>query len=114
MLTSGCGPVLVQKARPSLWDLEAQLKALTVPTLVVNGDEDEYCLEPGLFLIRHITTAGLWIMPRTGHTLNLEEPGMFNAGIAEFFAQVEAGRWGVRATAGGSASAMLPEAGPRS
>jgi pimeloyl-ACP methyl ester carboxylesterase len=84
------------KTRPSLYDLEDQLRALTVPTLVVTGDEDEPCLEPDLYLKRTIPTAGLWVMPRTGHTINIEEPGLFNAGVADFHATVEAGAWGPR------------------
>jgi hypothetical protein len=32
-------------------------------------------------------------LPKTGHTLNLEEPAAFNVLLAEFIAQVEAGRW---------------------
>ena len=32
-------------------------------------------------------------MPKTGHTLNLEEPDAFNALLAGFLAQVEAGSW---------------------
>jgi hypothetical protein len=35
----------------------------------------------------------LSVFPKTGHTLNLEEPAAFNALLAEFIAQVEAGRW---------------------
>jgi hypothetical protein len=31
--------------------------------------------------------------PKTGHTLNLEEPELFNRFLAEFIATVEAGRW---------------------
>jgi hypothetical protein len=42
---------------------------------------------------RHIASAGLVVMPCTGHTLNLEEPAAFNAHLAEFFAAVELGRW---------------------
>src|SRR6185312_5027856 len=38
----------VQAARPSLYDLTGELRALTVPTLVIAGDEDEGCLEPSL------------------------------------------------------------------
>ena len=83
----------VQKMRPSLWDLEDQLVSMTVPTLIVNGDEDDWCLEPGVFLKRTIPSSGLWVLPKTGHTINLEEPARFNAGLAEFFAMVEAGRW---------------------
>lgn len=84
------------RTRPSLYDLEDRLAALTVPTLVVNGDEDEPCLDPGLFLKRTIPSAGLWVLPRTGHTINLEEPDLFNRGVADFHAAVEAGAWGLR------------------
>jgi hypothetical protein len=38
--------------------------------------------------------AGLVILPMTGHTANIEEPGLFNLHIAEFLATVENGRWG--------------------
>ncbi len=33
--------------RPSLWDLVERHATLTVPTLIVTGDEDDPCLEPG-------------------------------------------------------------------
>ena len=96
----------VQKQRPSLYDLEDELKAMKVPTLIVNGDEDDWCLEPGLYLKRTIPAAGLWIVPKTGHTVNLEEPALFNAQLAEFFAMVEVGRWRERVGSSG-ASALL-------
>lgn len=83
----------VQAMRPSLWDLEDGLKRMSVPTLVIVGDEDDHCLQPGLFLKRTIPACGLSVFPKTGHTLNLEEPAMFNAVLAEFIAQVEAGAW---------------------
>lgn len=83
----------VQKRRPSLWELEEGLSAMRVPALVINGDEDDWCLEPGVFMKRTIPKAGLWVIPKTGHTINLEEPAVFNAGLAEFFAMVEAGEW---------------------
>ena len=86
----------VQARRPSFWDLEAELRAMTVPTLVVVGDEDDHCLQPGIFLKQTIPACGLSVFPKTGHTLNLEEPAAFNALLAEFFAQVEAGAWGPR------------------
>ena len=96
----------VQKMRPSLWDLEDGLAAMAVPTLIVNGDEDDWCLDPGVFLKRTIPRAGLWVIPKTGHTINLEEPDLFNTGVAEFFAMVEAGRWAEKRFAPG-ASALL-------
>jgi pimeloyl-ACP methyl ester carboxylesterase len=86
----------VQARRPSFWDLEASLKQMMVPTLVVVGDEDDHCLQPGLFLKKTIPACGLAILPKTGHTLNLEEPAAFNALLAEFLAQAEAGQWKVR------------------
>lgn len=83
----------VQARRPSFYDLEDELKRMAVPTLIVVGDEDDHCLQPGLFLKRTIPASGLSVFPKTGHTLNLEEPAAFNALLAEFIAQVEAGRW---------------------
>jgi pimeloyl-ACP methyl ester carboxylesterase len=74
---------------------------MDVPTLVIVGDEDDPCLEPALFLKRTIPRAGILALPQTGHACNLEEPQMFNQGVAEFLAQVEAGRWGPRPTGSG-------------
>ncbi|MFD2239296.1 alpha/beta fold hydrolase [Aureimonas populi] len=86
----------VQARRPSFWDMEERLKAMTLPTLVIVGDEDDHCLQPGIFLKRTIPACGLAVLPKTGHTLNLEEPAAFNALLAEFIAQAQAGAWGPR------------------
>lgn len=86
----------VQRERPSLYDLEAQLSQLNVPTLIINGDEDWPCLAPGIFMKRVIPSAGLLVVPNTGHTINLEEPALFNQAVADFLAQVDAGRWPMR------------------
>ena len=83
----------VQARRPSFYDLEDGLKKMMVPTLVIVGDEDDHCLQPGIFLKKTIPACGLSVFPKTGHTLNLEEPAAFNALLAEFIAQVEAGHW---------------------
>ena len=72
------------------------LAALTVPTLLITGDEDEPCLDANLYLKRTIPTAGLVVIPKSGHTINLEEPDAFNRACASFFAQVENGRWPAR------------------
>jgi pimeloyl-ACP methyl ester carboxylesterase len=86
----------VQMKRPSLYDLEAEFKAMKPPVLVMVGDEDDHCLQPGIFLKKTIPACGLVVFPKSGHTLNLEEPALFNDLLAEFLAQVEAGRWQVR------------------
>lgn len=83
----------VQAGRPSLYDLEDPLKRMTVPTLVVVGDEDDHCLQPGVYLKRVVPKSGLLVLPKTGHTLNLEEPDLFNRSVSEFLATVEEGRW---------------------
>lgn len=88
----------VQKDRPNLYDLEDDLKALTVPTLIMDGDEDEPCLAPGIFLKRAIPSAALCVLPRTGHTVNQEEPALFNQLIEDFFNTVRLSRWRVRDT----------------
>ncbi|MBK5957347.1 alpha/beta hydrolase [Rhodoplanes elegans] len=83
----------VQAQRPSLYDLEDRLRVMPVPSLVISGDEDDHCLQPALYMKRVIPACGLLILPKTGHTINLEEPATFNAALAEFFAMVEAGQW---------------------
>jgi pimeloyl-ACP methyl ester carboxylesterase len=98
----------VQMRRPSVFELETRLRRLEVPTLIVTGDEDEPCLEPALFLKRMIPTAGLWMVPKTGHTVNLEEPEAFNRAVQDFLSAVEAGRWPARNPASQSRSAILP------
>lgn len=83
----------VQKQRPSLYDLADRMKQITVPALILAGDEDDPCIEASILMKRMIHTAGLAIFPRTGHALNLEEPALFNSTLENFFHQVEAGRW---------------------
>jgi pimeloyl-ACP methyl ester carboxylesterase len=83
----------VQRERPSLYDLTEEMKRLTVPTLILTGDEDWPCLTPGIFMKRHIPSASLAVMPSSGHTISLEEPDEFNRIVGTFIAQVDSGRW---------------------
>ncbi len=83
----------VQKRRPSLFDLVEQMKRMTVPALIITGDEDWPCLEPGLLMKRMIPTAALVVMPNAGHTINLEDPAAFNQHIADFIGTVDVGAW---------------------
>jgi pimeloyl-ACP methyl ester carboxylesterase len=83
----------LQLKRPTLWEMEAALKKFSVPLLIIVGDEDEPCLDGSVFLKRIAPTAGLLVMPRTGHNVPTEEPAAFNAALAELFASSEAGRW---------------------
>jgi pimeloyl-ACP methyl ester carboxylesterase len=83
----------VQARRPSIYSLERGLAKLRVPLHVVSGDEDNNCLDPGVFMKRVCPSAWLTVVPNTGHAVNLEEPDLFNRITAEFLAQVDAGRW---------------------
>ena len=83
----------VQAARPSLYTLRDELAAITRPVLILVGDEDEGCLEPALMLKRTIPSSGLAVLPQTGHTANLEEPGLFNAAVDRFLALAGRGAW---------------------
>ena len=86
----------VQNKRPNLYTLEEEIRGITCPTLIINGDEDDMCLEVGLYLKRTIKTAGLLIVPKTGHTINLEEPDLFNNHLFKFFTAVNSSSWGSR------------------
>jgi pimeloyl-ACP methyl ester carboxylesterase len=98
----------VQMTRPSVFDLGAQMEKLTVPTLIVTGDEDDPCLEPGVFMKRKIPTSGLVVIPKAGHTVNLEEPDAFNRAVLDFLTAVDAGKWPHRNPASQTGSAILP------
>jgi pimeloyl-ACP methyl ester carboxylesterase len=82
----------VQARRAPLYEYAATLRGLALPSLIVNGDEDEPCLLPGLFLKRQIPGARLLVLPDTGHTVNLEEPDAFNRAALDFLTLVDAGR----------------------
>jgi len=96
----------VQAARPSLYALTDELARVRTPVLVMAGDEDEGCLEPAMMLKRTIPTAGLAILPNTGHTANLEEPDVFNRVVDRFLAAVARGAWRPRDPRSVSASTM--------
>ncbi|MEP7328402.1 MAG: alpha/beta hydrolase [Betaproteobacteria bacterium] len=96
----------VQVRRPSIYDLEARLRTMIVPTLVMAGDEDDHCLQPGIFMKKTIPACGLVVLPKTGHTLNLEEPELFNRFVGDFIGLVDAGRWDVRDPRATSAQIM--------
>jgi pimeloyl-ACP methyl ester carboxylesterase len=84
---------MLQSKRPTLWDMEQDLKKFSVPLLIICGDEDDTCLEGSVFLKRTAPTAALLVIPRSGHTITSEEPAAVNAALAELFAAAESGRW---------------------
>ena len=95
-----------QRERPSLYDLVDQMKALTVPTLVLTGDEDWPCLTPSILMKQSIPSAALAVMPNCGHGINVEDPDEFNHLVGNFITHVDSGRWPMRDPRAISASIM--------
>lgn len=100
----------VQAARPSLYALRDDLAAIAAPVLIMAGDEDEDCLDTGLLLKRTIRSSGLVVLPRTGHVVNLEDPGLFNAAVDRFLTLAERGAWRQRDPRSGSSRSLQPDA----
>jgi pimeloyl-ACP methyl ester carboxylesterase len=95
----------VQRRRPTVYSYKEQLNNLQVPTLILIGDEDEPCVDPGVFMKREIPSSGLVVIPQSGHTINLEEPELFNQAVLDFIVAVERDRW---ATRGAVTTSLLP------
>jgi hypothetical protein len=50
------------------------------------------------------------MLPKTGHTINLEEPAAFNAAVENFLHAVERDRWGKSPTLAGTTYTLVPRA----
>jgi len=85
-----------QAGRPSIYTLTEAIRKVPTPALIICGDEDDPCVEPSLFLKKHLHASGLTFFPKSGHVLNLEEPALFNEMVERFITLAEAGRWGPR------------------
>jgi pimeloyl-ACP methyl ester carboxylesterase len=83
----------VQMVRPAFPDILDDLKAITVPVLLMAGDDDVPAIEGTLYLKRAIPTAGLFMLPRSGHMLNLEETEAFNLTLRRFLKFASDGTW---------------------
>lgn len=79
-----------QLKRKTIYELEEGLRQISAPALIVTGDDDAACIDPALFMKRVMQDARLWIVPRTTHTVNLEEPDLFNRVVGDFIAEVDA------------------------
>ena len=84
--------VLIRRA--SVFELAEGIRRLSVPILVMCGDQDAPAFEPSRFIRDTAPHAGLAVVPMCGHTLNSEEPELFNRIASSFLAAVDAGRWG--------------------
>jgi pimeloyl-ACP methyl ester carboxylesterase len=78
--------------RKPIYALEAGLRALRVPTLVVYGERDEACVDSSRFLVSTIPGARLWMVPQASHFVNLDEPALFNETVLSFLQEHRADR----------------------
>ena len=78
----------IQMTRPSVYELGDRMEKCQVPVLIMTGDEDEPCLEPNIFMKRKLPYSGLVVLPKSGHTINIEEPELFNRAVLDFLASV--------------------------
>ena len=83
----------VQAKRPPIYALERGLRGYRPPLLVLCGDEDDGSIAPALFIKRVCRNARLWMCPAAGHTVNTEEPDLFNRNLLDFLTLVDSGRW---------------------
>ena len=101
-----------QGRRPSLYDLVEDMRRLEVPVLLMIGDEEEPALEVNLLMKRAIPSAGLAVLPKSGHGINLEEPALFNRLLEDFLHSVDAGRWAPRDARAAPPSIWGPDGKP--
>jgi pimeloyl-ACP methyl ester carboxylesterase len=83
----------VQARRPTIYSLKSGLARMKVPTHIISGDEDNQCLDPGLFVKRVCPAARFTVVAATGHAVNVEEPDLFNSLTDGFLTLVDSGRW---------------------
>lgn len=100
----------IQGAREPFFAREEELSSVQVPALVVVGDEDDGTIGLALFLKRTLPRCGVLMVPRTGHTINLEEPTVFNTAVESFINSVEHDKWGELDAVARQKYFLLPDA----
>src|SRR5262249_8298919 len=60
------------------------LPSVTVPTLIVVGDEDQPFLAPCEYMAKKIPGARLEVIAGAGHSSNLDQPEAFNRVLRDF------------------------------
>ncbi len=68
-------------AQPSFWD---SLKDLTIPTLLIAGEEDRKSTQVSERMAEGIPGAVLRLMPKAGHAVHLENPNAWLAAVRGF------------------------------
>lgn len=77
--------------RPTIYSVEAKLRKLRVPTLLIVGEHDDPCVKVHRFMSEVIAGAEHVVIKGVGHMTNLEDPATFNALVSEFLLRVYRG-----------------------
>ena len=70
-------------------ELRALAASVSVPTLVLVGDQDRAFLQPSRDLAASIDTARLVVLPDAGHSPQFENPTAWRAAMLEFLASLD-------------------------
>lgn len=88
--TSQEGAVGALRAMKDRADSLPLLDKITVPTLIVHGEDDQIIpVEEAMEMQKLIPAADLYILENAGHLPNLEQPDVFNGLVAEFLTNIE-------------------------
>jgi pimeloyl-ACP methyl ester carboxylesterase len=83
---------LARAARGMLAQVDARviesLPEITVPTLVLVGENDQPFLGATDYMAAKIPGAQKVVIPNAGHASNIDQPAAFNAAVAAFLAQL--------------------------
>jgi pimeloyl-ACP methyl ester carboxylesterase len=72
------------------YNFTAQLREVTVPTLVLQGLDDQLTPPGGAVKLRRaLPRAHLLMMPGTGHNIPVEQPLAFHAAVSAFLGAID-------------------------
>jgi len=87
--TSPVGAASALRGRAERIDYTSLLQQISVPTLIIVGDQDQYTpVSDARFMQERIPGSELVIINDAGHMPNLEQPAEFNVKLTEFLARV--------------------------
>ena len=73
-------------AQEPLWD---RLPEISIPTLLIAGEEDEKFRGIATAMAARMTSAEVAVIPQAGHTTHLENPAEFQSRVLKFLKEVE-------------------------
>lgn len=79
----------VLAVQPRTEDLESELRALKVPTLLITGEGDANAIEQTVSIERFVEGATHVSIPGADHVVNLQKPESFNGALEDFLRRIE-------------------------